>query len=162
MRLLTLIDDTAAALLPLASARPTTAVELATSWVVESAPVNRLSPLNFVRAAMLSTSVRSVSSSSPIAVRSLVDSVSLPACTVSSRMRCRMPCTSFSEPSAVCTIEMPTWALRDACCRPRICDRMPSLIDSPAASSAARLMRRPLESRSSALPIFMPVTLRLR
>ena len=162
VRLPTSIDAIdAVPLLPAVSARPTTAVEVA-SCVVDSAPVSRLSPLNVVRAAMLSTSAFSVSISSPMAVRSLVETVSLPACTVSSRMRCKMPCTSFSAPSAVCTIEMPSCALRVACRRPRTCERRPSLMESPAASSAARLMRRPLESRSSALPIFRPVMPRFR
>ena len=64
-------------------------------------------------------------------------------CTLSSRTRCRIACISFSAPSAVWTSEMPSWALRLACAVPRIWARMPSEIARPAASSAARLMRRP-------------------
>src|SRR5690554_209040 len=45
--------------------------------------------------------------------------------------------------------EMPSWALRAATLRPPICERRPSEIARPAASSAARLMRRPLDSFSN-------------
>src|SRR3954453_22473642 len=43
---------------------------------------------------------------------------------------------------------MPSWALRLAWAVPRIWARMPSEIARPAASSAARLMRRPDDSFS--------------
>ena len=66
----------------------------------------------------------------------------------SSRTRCRIECISFSAPSAVWTSEMPSCALRLAWAVPRIWARMPSEIARPAASSAARLMRRPDESFS--------------
>ena len=111
---------------------------------------------------MLSSSFRSVSSSSPTKVRSEVDRIVDPACTVSSRMRCRIACVSLSAPSAVWIIETPSWALRRPIFMPRICERIFSLIARPAASSAARLMRKPLESCSSALLILPPVTFRFR
>ena len=47
-----------------------------------------------------------------MAPRSDVWSVSLPPWTVSSRMRWRMEAVSFSAPSPVWIIEMPSWALR--------------------------------------------------
>src|ERR671930_126718 len=56
--------------------------------------------------------------------------------------------TSSRLPSAVCTIETPSWMLRWACARPRICARIFSEMPRPAASSAALLMRRPDERRS--------------
>ena len=49
--------------------------------------------------------------------------------------------TSLSAPSAVCATLMPSCALRTATFRPPICERRPSLMDRPAASSAARLIR---------------------
>src|SRR5919198_1645015 len=81
---------------------------------------------------------------------------SLPVCdsepflysTASSRTRWRMEWTSSRLPSAVCTIETPSWMLRWACARPRICARIFSEMPRPAASSAALLMRRPDERRS--------------
>ena len=66
-------------------------------------------------------------------------------------MRCRIEWTSVRAPSAVCTTEMPSWALRAATLRPPTCERRPSEIARPAASSAARLMRKPDESFSSDL-----------
>src|SRR4051794_14621103 len=84
------------------------------------------------------------------------------ACTDRSRMRCRMLCVSVSAPSAVCTTEMPSWVLRTATLSPPICERRPSEMASPAASSAARLMRKPEESFSSDLLIWPSVTDRLR
>ena len=77
-------------------------------------------------------------------------------------MRCRMEWTSVSAPSAVCATEMPSWALRTATLRPPTCERRPSEIARPAASSAARLMRKPLDSFSSDLDIWPCVTDRLR
>ena len=86
----------------------------------------------------------------------------LEACTDRSRMRWRMLCVSVSAPSAVCTTEMPSWVLRTATFRPPIWDRRPSEMARPAASSAARLMRKPEESFSSDLLIWPSVTDRLR
>src|SRR3954465_10041197 len=87
---------------------------------------------------------------------------SLLACTDRSRMRWRMLCVSVSAPSAVCTTEMPSWVLRTATFRPPICERRPSEMARPAASSAARLIRKPEESFSSDLLIWLSVTDRLR
>ena len=57
-----------------------------------------------------------------------------------------MLCTSDSAPSAVCSIEMPSCALRTAMFRPLICERIFSLMARPAASSAALLILSPVES----------------
>ena len=86
----------------------------------------------------------------------------LAACTERSRIRCRIECTSESAPSAVCTTEMPSWALRMATLVPPTWARRPSLIDRPAASSAARLMRKPEESFSRLFDICPSVTVRFR
>ena len=86
----------------------------------------------------------------------------LEAWTDRSRMRCRMEVLVLSAPSAVCTTEMPSWVLRTACFMPPICERRPSEMARPAASSAARLMRKPEERRSSDLLIWSLVTDRLR
>ena len=58
--------------------------------------------------------------------------------------------------------ETPSWVLRTATLRPPICERRPSEMARPAASSAARLMRKPLESFSRDLLIWPWVTDRLR
>ena len=58
--------------------------------------------------------------------------------------------------------ETPSWALRTAIFRPPTCARRPSEIARPAASSAARLMRKPLDSFSSDFYIWPEVTERLR
>ncbi len=73
-----------------------------------------------------------------------------------------MECTSVRAPSAVWMTEMPSWALRWATLRPLTWDFSPSEIARPAASSAARLMRRPLESFSSDLDRSFCVADRLR
>src|SRR5215212_10402660 len=73
-----------------------------------------------------------------------------------------MLCVSVSAPSAVCTTEMPSWVLRTATFRPPIWERRPSEMARPAASSAARLMRKPEESFSRDLLIWPSVTDRLR
>ena len=77
-------------------------------------------------------------------------------------MRCSIEWTSVRAPSAVCATEMPSWALRTPTLRPPTCERRPSEIARPAASSAARLMRKPLDSFSSDLDIWPCVTDRLR
>src|SRR4051812_14846376 len=84
------------------------------------------------------------------------------ACTDRSRMRCRIECVSVSAPSDVCTTEMPSCVLRTATFRPPICERRPSEMARPAASSAARLMRKPEDSFSSDFCICPSVTDRLR
>ncbi len=87
---------------------------------------------------------------------------SLAACTDRSRIRCRMEWLSVSAPSAVWTTEMPSWVLRTATLRPPTCERRPSEMARPAASSALRLMRKPLESFSRDLDICDWVTDRFR
>ena len=77
-------------------------------------------------------------------------------------MRCRIEWTSLSAPSAVWATLTPSWALRAATLRPPTCERRPSEMDRPAASSAALLMRKPLDSFSSELDIFLSVADRLR
>src|SRR3569832_1849452 len=73
------------------------------------------------------------------------------AWTASVRMRCRMFCAVPRAPSAICATLMPSWALDTAWVRPLIWLVRPWLIDRPAASSAALLIRRPEDSRSKAL-----------
>src|SRR2546423_3777049 len=77
-------------------------------------------------------------------------------------MRCRIASDSPRAPSAVCTTLMPSWALRAATCRPPIWDCGPWLIDRPAASSAARLIRSPEDSFSSEFFMALSVEDRLR
>src|SRR3954453_7611581 len=77
-------------------------------------------------------------------------------------MRCRIACDSVSAPSAVCTTDTPSCALRTATLRPPTWARRPSEIARPAASSAARLIRKPLDSFSNDLLICPSVTDRLR
>jgi hypothetical protein len=79
-----------------------------------------------------------------------------------SRMRWRIEVTSLSEPSAVCATLTPSWVLRTATLMPPICERRPSEIERPAASSAARLMRKPLDSFSRDFDIWLSVTDRFR
>ena len=82
--------------------------------------------------------------------------------TARSRMRWRMEVTSLRAPSAVWATEMPSWALRVATLRPPIWLRSDSLLTRPAASSAARLIRKPDDSFSSDLPRLPSVTERFR
>ena len=77
-------------------------------------------------------------------------------------MRCRMVCVSFSAPSAVWMRLMPSWALLVAWFRPRIWARSFSEMARPAASSAARLIRRPEDRRSRLVDIAFCVPERLR
>src|SRR3954466_2869097 len=77
-------------------------------------------------------------------------------------MRCRIACASVSAPSAVCTTDTPSCALRTATLRPPTWARRPSEIARPAASSAARLIRKPLDSFSSDLDICPSVMDRFR
>ena len=93
------------------------------------------------RADALDLRLASWLTSAVIAALSDVDSVPFLYCTASSRTRCSIEWTSFSEPSAVWTSETPSCALRWAWARPRIWPRSFSLMARPAASSAARLMR---------------------
>src|SRR5260221_6865173 len=67
-------------------------------------------------------------------------------CTASSRMRPRMLPTSPRAPSAVCTMLVAAFELRSATTYDRIWVFIRSLIARPAASSAAVLIRIPLDS----------------
>ena len=88
--------------------------------------------------------------------------VSFALCTDSSRTRCRMECDSFSAPSAVWMRLMAFWAFSLALLRPLTWPRSFSLMARPAASSAARLMRKPEDSFSRLLLIWPSVTERFR
>ena len=57
---------------------------------------------------------------------------------------------------------MPSWAFRTAWFKPLVWPRSFSLIVRPAASSPARLMRRPLDNRSMLFESDMPTVFRLR
>ncbi|OPZ31953.1 MAG: hypothetical protein BWY99_02859 [Synergistetes bacterium ADurb.BinA166] len=61
-------------------------------------------------------------------------------------MRCSMEWVSLRAPSAVWIIDMPSWLFRTAWSSPRTWARIFSDMASPAASSAAELMRSPVES----------------
>ena len=71
--------------------------------------------------------------------------------TESSRMRPSILVISFVAPSAVCNIEIASFAFLTAIFRPEICAPMRSAIASPAASSLALLMREPVDKRSIAV-----------
>jgi hypothetical protein len=130
--------------------------------VTARVPSNSFFPLNVVLWLRLSISYRSCWSSWLTAARSSEERVSLAACRASSRIRWSMECTSLRAPSAVWIMEMPSWALRMACARPRTWARSFSLMASPAASSAARLIRKPLESLSRDLLNALSVATRFR
>src|SRR6188768_3128840 len=66
----------------------------------------------------------------------------------SSRIRCRILLISPVAPSAIWTRAMPSSAFDLARPMPRILERMVSDTERPAASSEARLMRRPVDSFS--------------
>ncbi len=95
-------------------------------------------------------------------MRSVWVFVSLEDCTASSRMRCKMDCVSFSAPSAVCTSEMPSCALRTAWFRPLTCAPNFCAIAKPAASSAALLMRKPDDNRRMVVDMLVEVVIKLR
>ncbi len=65
----------------------------------------------------------------------------------------RIASASFRPPSAVCTREMASSAFFWATLKPRICTAILVAIARPAASSAARLILRPEDSRSMDLPM---------
>jgi len=119
-------------------------------------PLSSLTPLNSVDRPMRSISSTRLRNSSLSVVLSWPETVPLAACTDSSRRRVRIELTSLSAPSVVCTMEMPSLALRLACSSERTCERRRSEIARPAASSAAVAMRRPVASRRK-LPSRRPV-----
>jgi hypothetical protein len=96
------------------------------------------------------------------AVASRLSAPALAAWTARLRIRWRMAVVVPSAPSAVCTTLTASWVLRTAWVMPPICERRPSEIASPAASSAARLIREPEESRSSEVVRASLVVARLR
>ncbi|MNT19809.1 hypothetical protein D3C72_1550870 [compost metagenome] len=120
-------------------------------------PVKSRVPLKVVLVTMLPISACRATNSACRAARSALVLVPLAACTASVFMRCRMSWISLSAPSATFTSEMPSWMLRAACWPPRTCASRFSEIDSPAASSEARLTRSPELRRSRDLD--MPVEL---
>ena len=126
------------------------------------APLRSLVPLKFVDCAMRPSSAWRLLASVVMFARASALFESFEAWTPRSRMRCRMLWTSVRAPSAVCTTEMPSWALRAATLSPPTCERRPSEIARPAASSAARLIRKPEESFSSDLDRSFCVLDRLR
>ena len=129
-------------------------LSLAPTWKVTAVlALSRLMPLNTALVPMRVTSADSASTSDWMAPLPAVESEPFLYCTASSRTRCRMLWTSSRLPSAVCTIETPSWMLRCAWARPRIWLRIFSEMPRPAASSAALLMRRPDESLSIDLEI---------
>ena len=66
-----------------------------------------------------------------------------------SRIRWSESVICWVPDSAICSIAKPSLALRWAMPLPRIWERNPSDTESPAASSEERLIRIPVESRSS-------------
>lgn len=119
-----------------------------------SEPSSSFSPANSVAWEIRSISAMACSTSGAAVVRAstLLPPV-LEACTDRSRTRWRSAWTSVNAPSAVSTTEIPSWALRTPTFNPPIWERRPSLMARPAASSAARLIRNPLDSFSSDLLI---------
>ena len=111
-------------------------------------PFSRFVSLNFVVSETRSISPESWSISAWIASRSVCEFVPFAACVASSSIRWSMSCTSPSAPSAVCTEETPSCAFVEPRSRPRICRRIFSEMERPAASSAPRLILYPDESFS--------------
>ena len=98
-------------------------------------------PLNSVLVVMSLISVASALTSDSMAALSSVLRVPESYWTRRSRTRCSIECTSLRAPSAVCTSEIASLALRCAWARPPIWPRIFSEMARPAASSAARLTR---------------------
>ena len=107
--------------------------------------------LNWVVPAMRSISEDSCSTSKFRFTRSSALLVSLADCTASSRMRCKMLVTSSIPPSAVWVSDIASLAFLIAMFRPRICESMREEMLRPAASSAAELMRVPVDRRCIAV-----------
>ncbi len=93
----------------------------APTWkVIGEVEPSTLMPLKVIWPTMRAHSEESCTISAVIAALSAVDRVPLLYWTASSRTRCRIACTSLRAPSADCTIEMPSIALRFAWATPRI------------------------------------------
>ena len=115
-------------------------------------PSSSLMPLNSVERPMRLTSpMRLWNSSSSVSLSALLTEPLLDWM-ASSRRRVRIELTSLSAPSAVCTKEMPSLALRLACSSERTCERRRSEMARPAASSAAVEMRKPVDKRRKLAP----------
>jgi hypothetical protein len=114
---------------------------------VLAVPSSSLTPLNSVERPMRSTSLTRLWNSSSSVSRSWLLTEPFADWIASSRRRVRIELTSLSAPSAVCTKEMPSLALRLACSSERTCERSRSEMARPAASSAAVEMRSPVDSR---------------
>ena len=144
----------------LAKLSVSTSLDSDPTWKVRSLSSKTVAPANRVRVPIASSSSSSSSTSACSATPSLV--AVLAAETARSRIRCRIECTSLSAPSAVCTSEIPSCALRIATREPFTSLRRASDFTSPAASSAARLIRNPDDSFSRLLPSSTPVPERFR
>jgi hypothetical protein len=134
------------AVCPVLRAVPTVSVPPASVTPTE-VPVRSEVPLKLVAAASrLISSWRAVTSVLMLAA-SEEPTVALAASTPSSRTRWIIEVISVRAPAAVWTIDTPSWALRWAWLSPVTCACSLLLIARPAASSAAVLIRRPLERR---------------
>src|SRR5215212_10614813 len=144
-------------------ATPICSVSLEPTWKDTVLVVfSRLMPLNCVVEPMRSISQASCRTSDWMADWLVALSVPFLNCTASSRTRWSIAWVVWRAPSAVWTSETPSWALRWAWPRPRIWARIFSEMARPAASSAARLMRKP-ELRRSIDSVTLPLTaVRLR
>src|SRR2546423_8033728 len=133
------------------------------TWKVKAPPAlsSDVEPY-LVLLAMRSISDRAEVTSASAAARDSVSCVPLADCTARSRTRCKSDVVSFRAPSAVCSMLMPSCAFCMATLKPPTWERSFSLIDRPAASSAARLMRKPEESFSRLLDMVLLVLLRWR
>ncbi len=131
----------------------TAMVLLAPEWIPTCTSMlvdwfSRLTPLNSVTLARRSISERIWSTSVCRYARSVSPRVPDADSMASSRMRVRMECTSASAPSAICTTLTPSLVLRIATEVEAMSARRFSLTPRPAASSAARVIRRPDDSRA--------------
>src|SRR6478752_5323145 len=140
----------------------TSVLEYPTWKFVVALPPNRDTPLNLVLVSIRPISVCRALNSWFREACDWAFCVPLAYCTERSFMRCSMEWTSVRAPSAVWATEMPSWALRAPTLRPPTCERRPSEMARPDASSAARLMRKPEDSFSSDFDIWPCVTDRLR
>ena len=118
-------------------------------FMLVTEPSSRFCPLKFTDEPRREISAVIAVACVVIAVRAEVLFESLAAWTARSRRFPSRDCTCDSAPSAVCTTEVPSWALRLACVRPDTWAPRSVAMVRPAASSPALLMRRPLESFAS-------------
>ena len=115
-------------------------------------PFSSRIPFHWVTSPMRVISAARAWNSRSMVLRSAALAVPLRAWTASSRMRISSDDTSPSAPSAICTIETPSVALRLAWSSERMRARRRSAIATPDASSAAVGMRRPEASRCRLRP----------